>query len=300
MAALGAADATGLWEIGSGEADFAAMRAREGDAVVARPGGHWRSAYPGFYEPVHLLARLPAAEVRPPARLCWGYRAALRAEDAHLANAALPVHVLEDVERFDESRISRNRRADLRRCGRLVELVRLETPGLLLEQGHAVFMSAVERLGHWRALSVGAYREEVRRRTAHGRRRFVAGLVDGRLRGYLDSYVVDGVLYTDQIFVASDAVRTGIGTGLYLETIRGAVREGGIHLVCNGLHRPEDPGLCRFKQTLGFRVAALAARAEIAAPIRAYLRARRPATYYRLTGDASVWKHRGREAGEPD
>jgi hypothetical protein len=267
------------------EAELAAMRAAEGDAVVRHRGCHWRSSFPGFYQPIHLLVRMRAAEVRRPAPLCWGFRAALAEEDAHLADATLPVHLLTDLPHFDERVLSRNRRSDLRRCRRRVELRRLTEPGLLLEQGHAVFMSALRRLGHWRELSLLEYRQRVSRRAAHGRRLVVAGLVDGTLRGYLDSYAVDGVLHTEEIFVASDALRTGIGTGLYVETILTAARSGSLRAVCNGLHRPEDANLCHFKEGLGFRVVKLPARSVIPAPIRAFLRARRPATYYRLTGE---------------
>lgn len=269
------------------EAELAAMRAAEGDAFVLRQGCHWRSAYPGFYQPIHLMARARDAELRPPVRLCWGFRAALREEHAHLANASVPVHLL-TVERFDEALLSRNRRSDLRKCRRHVEFRRLRAPALVLEQGYEVFMSAVRRLGYWRPLSELAYRDRVTRRARHGRRLFVAGLVDGRLRGYLDSYAVDGVLYPDEIFVASDALCTGIGTGLYVETFHAAMEDGAVRAVCNGLHRPEDSNLSRFKEGLGFRVEKLPARAVIPAPIRSYLRARRPATYYRLTGDETA------------
>ena len=270
------------------EAELAAMRAEEGGAVVLRDGCHWRPAHPGFYQPIHLLARIRAAEVRQPARLCWGFRAALRGEDASEANASVPVHLLTDVQSFDEGRLSRNRRSDLRRCRRQVEFRRLSTPALLLEQGHGVFLSAVQRLGHRRPLTLLEYRQRVLRRAAHGRRLFMAGLIDGKVRGYLDSYAIGGVLYTDEIFVASDALRTGIGTGLYVETFLAAARDPALRAVCNGLHRPEDPDLCRFKAGLGFQVVQVPARTVIPAPIRAFIRARRPAAYYRLTGDSTA------------
>lgn len=270
------------------EAELAAMRACEGDRVVSHGGCHWRSPYPGFYQPIHLLARMRAAEIGQPTRLCWGFRVALREEDAHLANASVPVHLLTDVARFDEGLLSRNRMSDLRRCRRQVDFRRIETPALLLQRGYEVFTSAVRRLRHRRHLSELGYRQRVRRRVRHGKRFLIAGFVDGALRGYLDSYAVNGVLYLDEIFVATDALRTGIGTGLYVETLVAAARNGAIRDVCNGLHRPEDPNLCRFKQSLGFRRVPLPARAVIPPPIRAYLRARRPATYYRLTGDGTA------------
>jgi hypothetical protein len=157
-----------------------------------------------------------------------------------------------------------------------------------LEQGYEVFMSAVQRLGHCRPLTLLEYRQRVLRRAAHGRRLFIAGLIDGKLRGYLDSYAIDGVLYTDEILVASDALRTGIGTGLYIETFIASARDAALRAVCNGLHRPEAPDLCRFKAGLGFQVVQVPARTVIPAPIRAYIRARRPAAYYRLTGDGTA------------
>jgi len=279
------ADASNSPVVAMTEAALAALHAREGHAVVVRQGCHWRSAYPGFYQPVHLLARIRAAEVRQPARLCWGFRAALSEEDAQLANASLPVHLLSDVQRFDEGLLDRNRRSDLRRFRRQVDVRRLETPTLLLQQGYAVFRSAERRLGYWKPLTDLEYRDRVKRRNEHGRRLLIAALVKGTLCGYLDSYAIDGVLYTDEIFIATDALRTGIGTGLYVEAFLAAARDGTIRAVCNGLHRPEHPNLGRFKEGLGFRVVHVPARAVIPAPIRAYLRARRPATYYRLTGD---------------
>jgi hypothetical protein len=270
------------------DAELVAMRAAEGDAVVLRDGCHWRPAYPGFYQPIHLLARIRAAEVRQPARLCWGFRAVLHDDDAAEANASVPVHLLRDVQSFNEGRLSRNRRGDLRRCRRQVEFRRLSTPALLLEQGYEVFMSAVQRTGHRRLLTLLEYRQRVLKRAAHGRRLFIAGLVDGRLRGYLDSYAIDGVLYNDEIFVATDSLRTGIGTGLYVETFLASARDPARSAVCNGLHRPEDPDLCRFKAGLGFQVVQVPARTVIPAPIRAFIRARRPAAYYRLTGDSTA------------
>ena len=266
------------------EAELASMHAEEGEAVVPHEGRYWHATFPGLYQPIPLLARLRAAEATRPTRLCWGYRAALTDADAQLANGSIPVYLLTDVSAFTEATLSRNRRSDLRRCRHHVEFRRLQDPSLLVEQGHRVFMSAVRRLGHWQPLTEIDYRRRIERRGRHGRRLIIAGLIDGRLEGYLDSYAVNGVLYLDEIFVATDALRTGIGTGLYVETIETGLRAGTVHDVCNGLHTPEDPDLCRFKEGIGFRVVHVPARTVLPAPVLAYIRARRPATHYHLTG----------------
>lgn len=266
------------------EAELAAMRMVEGEQVVLHEGRYWRSTHPGFYEPVHLLGRMRHHEASRPTPLCWGYRTALASGDAGRANRVMPVYLL-DIDRFSQHALSRNRKADLRKCGRKVDFRIVQEPSLLLEQGHDVFMSSVDRLGCWDSLTEAEYQRRVERRCAHGRRQIVAGMVDGRLAGYLDAFAVDGVLYLEEIYVSTDALSTGIVTGLYVVAIETALDPGGIREVCNGLHTPELPGLCHFKESLRFRVARLPVRSVIPSPILTYIRVRRPAQYYHLTGE---------------
>lgn len=266
------------------DAELAAMQLAEGDRVAVRGVTAWRSTFPGFYQPARLTARLRIADVGRPTPACWGVRAALAEADAAAANGTMPLYLLDTPDGFGEEVLSRNRRSDLRRCRRLVTFHTLRDSSLLDEQGHGVFMSAVERLGYWRPLSATAYRARVARRMAHGSRLVVAGLIDGRLAGYLDAYAAEGTLFPEEIYLATDALRTGIGTGLYVAILEHATVAAGIREVCNGLHTPEDPDLCRFKESLGFHVVQLPAAVRIPAPIGTWIRARRPATYYRLTG----------------
>jgi len=282
------------------DADLAAMQAAEGDRIAVRRGTAWRSTFPGFFQPARLTAPLRLTDIGRPTLLCWGVRAALAPSDAADANATMPVYLLETPAGFAEGVLSRNRRSDLRRCRRLLTFRALHDTSLLDRQGHRVFMSAVRRLGYWRPMSEKAYRDRVARRMRHGHRLVVAGLLDGELAGYLDAYAAEGVLFPEEIFIATDALRTGIGTGLYVEVLARATAESGIREVCNGLHTPEDPDLCRFKESLGFHMVHLPARTRIPAPIRAWIRASRPATYYRLTGqvaDGAGRAHAGQEAG---
>lgn len=266
------------------QADLAAMRADEGMTVVRRGDRYWSAIFPGFYQPVHLLARLRAEDVQRPAKFCWGYRAALEESDAQRANGSMPVHLLAGVERFDERMMARLRRRDLRKCRGNVELIRLQDPSLIREQGYRVFRSAQDRVRYWPEMTNLQYRQRANLRVQDARRLFVAGLVDGKLGGYMESFAVDGVLYTHELIVATDAMHTGIGTGLYVETIEIAMRAGTVRDVCLGLDTPERPGLTEFKESLGFPVVHVPARSAIPAPISAYIRARRPAAYYRLTG----------------
>jgi hypothetical protein len=126
----------------------------------------------------------------------------------------------------------------------------------------------------------------IRIKIADPRRQFVVGRVDGVLRGYLESYIVDGVVYAHELIVATDALRTGISTGLYVDTIELGLRAGVASEACLGLDTPERPGLTQFKESLGFPVVHLPARHAIPAPMSTYIRARRPFAYHRLVGAA--------------
>ena len=267
------------------EADLASMRADDGMTVVERGGRYWEAIFPGFYQPVHLLARFRAGELKRPSLLCWGYRAALCEDDAKLANGSVPVHLMADVKGFTESALDESRARDLRKCRRSVELRRVRDPGPFLEEGYGVFMSAQRRVDYyWPHLTEGEYRKRMERRALDERRLIVAGFVDGKLGGYLESYAVDDILYARELFVATEVMRTGIGTGLYVETIQTGARATTICDVCIGLHTPERGGITAFKEGLACPVVDVPARSAIPAPIGAYIKARRPAVHYRLTG----------------
>jgi hypothetical protein len=194
------------------------------------------------------------------------------------------VYLLTDVEHYTEELLGRGRRRDLHKARRQVEFVQLRDPALLLEQGYGVFGSHRRRLGYRRLLAKTDYSKAVQRRAVDGRRLVIAGLVDGRLGGYCENYAVDGVVYLENLYVATDVLRTGIATGLYVETLRACARAGTIHSACCGLHRLENADLSSFKASFGFRVVQVPARVVVPAPIRVAINSLRPATGYRLMG----------------
>ena len=270
------------------EAEMASMRAEAGDTVIFRNGRYWRATFPGFYQPVHLLEGLRPAELRRPTALCWGYRAALDAEAAHLANGSIPVFLLTDVQQFAESSLYRNRKGDLRKCRREVEIGWLKDRSILLEQGYSVYLSSMRRLAYRRPCSEKDYQETMRRRALDERRLIVVGLIDGRLGGYMESFAVGSVLYADELIVSTEAMRTGIGTGLYVETIKIGARSPSVRVICVGFETPERPGLSVMKEGLGFRVVHIPARVVIPGPLEAMIKVVRPATHYRLRGVRSA------------
>ena len=266
------------------EAEMAEMRADEGARIVERGGRFWGETFRGFYQPVHQLAEHPFADVRRPSARCWGYRSVLVSGDRCLANGAYPVHLLDNLEAFTVDAFEESRRRDLRRCRSQVEIIRARDPEVFLENGWHVYTSAKERVPTGGRAEQAEYLADIERRVVDPRRILVAGLIDGRLAGYLESYAVDGILYGRDLYVATEAMRTGIATGLYLETIEIGVRSGLVRRLCLGPELRERPGLAFFKKTMGIGVAQLPIRVVIPRPIRTVMRRLSPAAFYRITG----------------
>ncbi len=266
-----------------GEADLAELRLAEGARVVERGGRFWVQTFPGFYQPIHQLAEHRAAHVRRPVRACWGYRSALVTEDHSLANGAYPVHLLEDFRAWSPASLGVNRRYDLRRCHAKVELVVAHDPEPFLADGWEVYASTQERV-HLGTEARSAYLRDIAARVPDPRRLFVAGFIDGRLSGYMESYLVDGVFYGRDLYVRTEVSKTGIGTGLYLASMEIALATGRADRLCFGPEISDRPGLARFKRTLGVGIVHVPTRVVIPGPIRLAMRRLRPAAYYRITG----------------
>jgi hypothetical protein len=147
-------------------------------------------------------------------------------------------------------------------------------------------VSARQRILYGRTMGESDYQAMMAKRAPDPRRLIVAGFVDGRLAGYLESYAVDGILYGRDLYVDDEKMRTGIATGLYMDMIQFGVRAPEIDQICLGPVLLERPGLTWFKRGLGFSEVAVPARIAIPAPIGAFIRWRRPAVHYRLTGQS--------------
>jgi hypothetical protein len=268
------------------EAEMADVWHQSGAWVASRQGRYWATIQPGFYQPVNLVATFTRAELTRPSPRCWGYRAALDPADARSANGSVPVHYAPLAGHVDPSAMSHGRVQDLRKCRASVEIRLCRDPDVFEAHGARVYQSAQERLHYWKDLDEPAYRKMIRQLVADPRRIFVGGFVDGVLAGYLESYIVGRVIYARELIVASDVLKTGISTGLYVDTMELGLRAGAIDAACLGLDTPERKGLTSFKTSLGFPVVHLPAISHIPAPLAAVIRARRPWSYYRLVGTA--------------
>lgn len=264
------------------EVEFAAMRKEEGARVVECDGRYWENTFPGFFQPIHLLARFNAGALRRPSLFCWGYRAALAEEDAHVANGSIPVH-LTDVHGFSEQSLPDSRKEDLRRCRRQVQFRQEQDPAIFLDQGWEVFRSAQSRVPHGKPMTREQYLIDIKKRVSDPRWIFIIGVVQGKLAGYVENYAVDDTIYGHEMYVATDQMRTGIGTGLDIELIKLAAEFQSIQQICWGYHCPERQGITKYKSTIS-NVVQVASHVSIPSMAESLIKTRRPRTYYHLTG----------------
>jgi hypothetical protein len=267
------------------EEAVARWQGERGLRVFSHRNRWWKQTLRGFYEPIHWTACLSAAEATAPAILRWGFRATLRDELASSANGSIPLFWLPDLAKYDEGRLSSNRRNQLRRCRKRVQIVQLTEPDLLREQGYEVCASSLTRTAYRQVPTREEYVREVAADAHRGRRLVLAGLIDGRLGGYVIGFAVDSTAYLDDVTISTGAMSSYIGIGLHFEFAQ-ACRRSGIKMLVHGLHSREDVPLCTFKEGMGFAVKQVPAKVRINPLMSQFLRRRYPDKYYRLTGHA--------------
>jgi len=262
---------------------MARWRRELGAKVICHRGRHWEMVRWGFYQCIHWLARLQAAEATWPTPLCWGFRTSLA--EAATANSSLPAHLNQNVANYDLPMLPSKRRNQLRSCQRQVEILEIMEPGALAVEGHAVHLSAVKRTGYGRMLPAAEYAALIQREVRPDLRVVLAGRIQGKIGGYLTASAVDGTAYVDTVMLATEALPTSIGTGLIYELMQICRRSGNIREVVYGLHSREDTALSKFKEEMGFPVTRIPARIGTIPGMRQFIRWRRPHVHYRLFGE---------------
>ncbi len=265
------------------EREYARGLAGTGYRVLRRRGRYWYRQLGGMYWAVNWTARMDDREARAPHPLAWGYRTSVA--EGVPANGTLWLQMMPDITGYDLAALPSKRRNQLRKCWRQVELVALTGPELLLEQGHRVVTSAYRRTGYGAPVRPSSYH-----RTAPGEigtlgRVHLAGLVHGRLAGYLVARAVERTAYIAAVHLDTELLPSNVGTGLVFEFVQICRRTPGIREIVYGPHSRYDEPLCRFKKGMGFPPVAIPARYRLNAAAAALIRRRRPDMYYYITGE---------------
>ena len=266
------------------EEEFAHFRRQEGAHIVCHRGRYWEQVRPGFYQPLHLLARFSAEQATPPARWCWGFQASLCEDDAAAANGSIPIHLLSDIEGYDLYSLKKNSRYDIRKSRDVFRIVQLTSPALLQEQGYEVFLSALTRTGEKDVRTKEKYLARLAHYILPKRRLVLGGLIGDKLCGYISGYAVNGTAYGDNLYIATEVLKNNLNRVLLFEFVQACRRSGEIREFFIGQHWREKPGLVEFKEGMGFTVKHIPAKVQMNPIIGKFLRWQYPHKYYRLTG----------------
>lgn len=266
------------------EEEYAAWLDRHGWQIREFRGRFWKKNH-GFYEPVHWMARFHGNEVGKPCRCCWGYRATLAEESAHLANGSLPLHLCDEMDGFGAHRICKTRRWDLRKCLKLMEIIHIKTPEVLLKEGYELFRANYQRTRYGIFLNRKAYYKYIARYFDNKFFTVLCGFIDGKLTSYMITYVVGDTAYLDSIIMNEAGRLAQACTGLQFAMMKHLGKNNPeVMQVVDGMHAREKPYLDKYKERWGFRVAHFPSRYWFFPGAGATLKFFWPDKFYRLTG----------------
>lgn len=265
------------------EAQYAKYLERSGKRIIQHEGRYWQDQPAGFFHPIHYMALLTNKEATRPTGLCWGFRSTLCEEDAHLANGALPIHIISDLENYDLSHIKQSRRTNIRKFWKKVEVAEITSPDLLREQAYDIVLSDHARNKYGQLPTREEYVAKIDQFFDFGHVT-LGGFVDGKLGGFVVGLGVGSTAYIEEIQVHSGTLDTGMASGLLYEMAQVCRRSPKIREVVHALHARENESLSFFKEHLGFKVTLIPSRVWLAPFTREIIRRVRPHVYYRLYG----------------
>ena len=149
------------------------------------------------------------------------------------------------------------------------------------EQGYNVYCSQINRIKYQKPVSIDTYKKHLDTLNNH---LWIVGIINGKVAGYISGYAVNKTAHIDQLFTSTEDLKTNIVTGLYFYFVQVCRRSEVINEVNSGLHFPEVPSLCNFKQRLGFNLKYIPAKVRINPILKYVLKIIKPNAFYRLTG----------------
>lgn len=82
------------------EEEFANWYRERGMHVIQHQGRYWKETIPGFYQPLHWMARLNVEQATRPTPLCWGFQTTLSEDAVAVSNGSMPIHLLSNIDNY--------------------------------------------------------------------------------------------------------------------------------------------------------------------------------------------------------
>ncbi|MBN2411466.1 hypothetical protein JXQ31_07220 [candidate division KSB1 bacterium] len=266
--------------------EFAEWKRSLGQKIIYKNGIYWEELRAGFFQPIHLLMRLNKSQIKTPAPLYWGIRSGLNEEEKNDANGSILYHTFPDFKTFGFHSFSKNRRKNIRKCFNTAEIIEVRDGQLLKDQGYDVVYSSLSRTRHRKIPQRDAYLKGCTAYINNGdnSRMVLAGLVNGKLGGYLEICSVEGIVYVQTLFMATDAMKYCISAGLFYTIYMICQKSESVTEMAIGQPVTDDDNLNVFKKSMGQIVKSIPAWYKIIFPIKPILKLKYPDKYYRLTG----------------
>ena len=265
------------------EEELAGWMRERGRRVIFSQGRFWAD-HCGFFRLLHASATVPADQLGRPSPSCWAFHVLLPDQDSQRANALYPLHLIRDLSTFDERGLDTRARQQLRRCKATLQVVRIDEPDLLRDQGWAIFSRNAERLGLSGRVTEDEYLAEVDGYVTDPRR-LVLGAMDGnRLLAYLETHAVADTAYLDRIRLSDESRTRQVSGFLHYEASQLYRASGLVTQLCAGPPVTNRPGISEFKRRWGIPIVLMPAHFWSPAPFRALLRVARPGAYNRAVG----------------
>jgi hypothetical protein len=255
-----------------------------GRRVVEHQGRFWGRVARGFFEPVHIMARLRKDEATRPAWSCISFRARLTEADAASATGSIPANLMERIDQYDLARLSSRRREQVSQTMRNLNVLALRAPALVLEQGYAIIEQTHARNPGVPLPDMAALRRYLTSIFVPPRGLVLAAVRNDRLLGFAYGFAVDTAVYHDSVYVGDEGLPYNVALCLFHALATLAARRGSIRELLHGLHMPENPTLTEFKRRIGIGVVQLPARVWCAPGVGPLIHRFWPLKYYHWRG----------------
>ena len=240
--------------------EFARLEVARGAPVIFHHGIWWQRVKPSYSWPLQLLRAFPPAKEKRPPLLYGSVGFEHAAPEADGANATLPLMLLRDLSRYDINCLSANKRRDIRRGMKRVEVRKLDEIRDLVEQGLGINRSALTRQawgGNRRGyLNEQRWRREIEQAHALGARETWGVYLGRRLVAYLRMYVLDETVHITQTMSHSDYLEYYPNDALLNTFLMDCKVRPGVRSVLFGLESAKQ-SLNEYKRKFGFEVVKL-------------------------------------------
>ncbi len=263
---------------------FASWKKENGHDIIYNEGIYWEKIFQGFYQPAHIVQKLSLEQIHYPQFLHWGVRGVLQDSESSLANGLIHFYAFEHIKKFDITVFSHQRRSNVRKCFRNVDIREVKDEKIMMDQGYDVISSSLQRTNHLEIPSKDEYLKHCTAYINNGDNSHIilGAFLENRLLAYLDICAVEETAYLMNMYIHSDALNFSVSPGLFYSAFLLCRESEKITQVLAGGPTPDDNGLEIFKKRMGFTIVDVPTFCKMNKMVALLLRMKCPESYHQL------------------